>query len=383
MGGQASERELARGDDKNPARDIEHGQKLETLGMLACGVAHDFNNLLVAILGNAGLALQDLEECSNARPQVEEIKRAAVRAAELTEQVLIYAGRGKEPAQVMELNLAIREMTELLRVSIPQTTVLELDLCAEDLPLEAVPGQIRQVLMNLILNAAQSLPDQRGEIRIATASQGGQASLEVSDTGSGVSASTQSKIFDPFFTTRSKGSGLGLAAVKRIIERHGGKISVRSQLGEGTRFSIRLACSSRPYLAADAQDEVQTEYRGHGQVLIVDPDDSARQLLSTCLTRLGFDVEEISDPGRVSRTCRQLNGDLRLAILDLGKNTKAGEEALRAIRKINPDLPVMISSGLGRGEAQGIEGQIFNAFLSKPYSPEQLLEAVKTALEDD
>ncbi len=383
MGGEASERKVAQGTVTRPDRDFEQSQKLETLGMLACGVAHDFNNLLVAILGNAGLVLQDLDAESRARPQVEEIKRAAIRAAELTEQVLVYAGRGREPVQVMDLNLAIGEMAGLLRVSIPQTTELSLELSADPAPVEADPSQIRQVLMNLILNAAQSLPDQRGSVRIATSCEADQVLLEVRDTGSGMSASTQAKIFEAFFTTRSKGSGLGLAAVKRIVERHGGSIKVRSKVGEGSCFSIQLTQSSKALSAANCDKSVAREYHGHGQVLLIEAEESIRRLVSTCLAGYGFEVETMSNPTQLSRACKNLHGDLRLVILDLGRNAKASKDALSTIRQLQPDLPVMISTGLGRGEAQEIDDMIFNGYLAKPYSPEQLLAAVKKTLRED
>lgn len=380
MGGEARQRESVRNEIGAPAATFERDQKLQTLGMLACGIAHDFNNLLVVILGNAGLALLDLESDARARPQVEEIKRAATRAAELTEQVLAYSGRGSSPLEVIDCNALIEEMSCLLRVSIAKTTELELQL-ADNLPhIEADPCQLRQVLMNLILNAAQALPDQRGTIHIESSASNKRVVLAVRDNGVGMDATTLAKIFDPYFTTRKGGSGLGLAAVKRIIDRHGAKIAVKSTPGKGSNFVLSFASTDKTMAQIEPSCDDLSDYRGHGEILVIDDEPGVRRMVEQSLQRFGFRVHAEADPRVTLNFCRQAGNDLRMVILDLSMPEKTGEETLRALRREMPDLPVLLSSGLGEGSVQNIEGVVFNGFLAKPYTPEQLLAAVRRVL---
>ena len=235
-------------------------QKLESIGVLAGGVAHDFNNLLTGVLGNATLGLDLLSPDHAARPHVDEVIKAAESAAHLTRQLLAYSGKGRFVIQPVNLSDLTREMTTLVRTSIPKTVELRLEL-ANDLPaVEADRGQLQQLVMNLVINAAESIPaDRAGIVTVATSVRalrgeiewpelvpGEYVLLEVGDTGSGMDEETQSKIFDPFFTTKFSGRGLGLSAALGIVRGHSGTIRVNSTPGEGTVFR----CCSRPACGA-------------------------------------------------------------------------------------------------------------------------------------
>ena len=235
-------------------------QKLESLGVLAGGVAHEFNNLLVGVLGNADLALTKLPALSQVRTCLEDIKVAAVRAAELTNQMLAYSGKGRFMIEVLDLGAVVRETAPLLAASMDGKAALEYDLAA-DCPVEADVGQVRQVVMNLLANAADAIGSDEGTITIATGMvdaddaylaetyladdlpPGRYAFLEVRDTGCGMDDATRARLFDPFFTTKFTGRGLGLAAVLGIVRGHRGAIKVDSAVGRGTTVRVLLPCA--------------------------------------------------------------------------------------------------------------------------------------------
>ncbi|MFP4055192.1 MAG: ATP-binding protein, partial [Phycisphaerae bacterium] len=237
---------------------LYHAQKMESLGLLAGGIAHDFNNLLVAILGQADMALTDLDDSARVQNCLEAIKRASIRASDLTAQMLAYAGKSSPELKPRNLNRLIEEMSRLLSSSIPRKVNLEMHL-AENLPaLEMDVTQIRQVVLNLITNAGEAIGNEPGCIRVSTglsetdpggeiAQNGGRTwvQLQVADDGCGMDRDTIEKIFEPFFSTKYSGRGLGMSAVQGIVRRHGGHISVQSTPGEGTTFRIALPASSR------------------------------------------------------------------------------------------------------------------------------------------
>ena len=252
--------ELKRIQEKQLAieRKVQQAQKLESLGVLAGGVAHDFNNMLLAIMGNTDLALLDLPKDSPLRENLTEIKNTSQRAAGLAKQMLAYSGRGKFVLEQFDLSELVREMTRMLEVTVTPKASLECDL-ADDIPLiEADVTQIRQVIMNLIINASEAFGEDRGRISIKTVSKlfscenlrqfslgenmptGLYAVLEVSDDGCGMDVETQAKLFDPFFTTKITGRGLGMAVVLGIIKGHAGAIKIQSTVGEGTTIQVLL-----------------------------------------------------------------------------------------------------------------------------------------------
>jgi len=256
-----TERKLAEEERQRLQAQLQQIQKLESLGVLAGGVAHDFNNLLTAILGNAELALMDLTPYSPARPSLEEIRKAAQRASELSGQMLAYSGRGRFVVGPVNLSDLVREVGELLKVSISKKALLQYDLATDLPPIIADAGQLRQVVMNLVTNASEALGDQEGTITLCTRvvdvdrgylaqayvdeklPAGRYVSLEVADTGCGMDEATRARIFEPFFSTKFTGRGLGLPAVLGIVRGHKGAIKVESAPGKGARFTVIFSCS--------------------------------------------------------------------------------------------------------------------------------------------
>jgi len=369
---------------------LMHTQKLESLGVLAGGIAHDFNNLLVTILGNASLAKNLLGADPTLLPLLDEIELGARRAAELTHQMLEYAGQGKFKLQSLDLPEAAREMAGLLRGMIPPHVALHYQVQEGLRPIEADPAQIRQVIMNLLTNAAESMAERSGRIVIAVeqvqvtaqdleeypghaATPGRFLCLEVTDQGTGMDDETRRRMFDPFFTTKFKGRGLGMAAVLGIVRGHGGAIRTDSQKGTGTRVRVLLP----------AKDETIAEpTRGapsRGTVLVVDDDNGVQLVVRRALTAKGFGVIVASSGADALRLFEQHGAALDLIVMDVTMPHMSGIEALKRIRATGSDVPVLLSSGYSV-ELLSNESPEFFAYLQKPYDIPQLLRAVSAAI---
>ncbi len=373
---------------------MRNAQKLESLGVLAGGIAHDFNNLLVGVLGNAGLALLELPQDAPARQAIRDIELSAQRAAELTRQMLAYSGRGSFRLEPVDLSAVVEAMTQLLRGVISKQAQLSLRL-TRDLPaVVADATQLRQVVMNLITNASDALDDRMGTITLETgvieadrqvlastyldeALRAGQyVYIDVSDTGAGMDAATSARIFEPFFTTKFTGRGLGLSAVLGIVRGHRGAIALRSTPGGGTTFRVMLPASAsvvplstRPLPLALA--------RGSGRVLLVDDEEAVRGVARRVLERCGFDVvEATSGEDALARYQEQPEG-VAAVVLDLTMPGLGGEATFRELRRLRPDLPVVLSSGYVPDEGSTLAGI---PFLAKPYRPTELVDAVKGAM---
>ena len=369
---------------------LMHTQKLESLGVLAGGIAHDFNNLLVTILGNASLARNLLSADPSVAPLLEEIELGARRAAELTRQMLDYAGQGKFKLQTLDLPEAAREMAALLRAMIPSNVALHYQVEEGLRPIEADPAQIRQVIMNLITNAAESMADRAGRILIAVeqvqitsrdleeypghaATPGSFVCLEVKDEGSGMDDETRKRMFDPFFTTKFKGRGLGMAAVLGIVRSHGGAIRTDTQKGVGTRVRVLLPVKGgKPSAAAPGT-------ASRGTLLVVDDDTGVQLVVRRALTSKGFAVIVASSGAEGLRLFEQHRDELSLVLLDVTMPHMSGIEALRRIRATGSTVPVLLSSGYSV-ESVTQDSPEFFAYLQKPYDVPQLLRAVSDAI---
>src|SRR5262245_48520687 len=287
-------------------RKLVETQKLESLGVLAGGIAHDFNNLLVSVLGNASLALGELPPDAPVRPRLERIETAARRGSDLTRQMLAYAGRGGMEPERVQVNDLLAEMQDLLAVSVSKTVTMRYEP-APDLPLiEADPTQVRQVVMNLLVNASEAIGNADGTVTLRTAAldldaadledvrcspgavPGPYVLIEVSDTGCGMDAATEQKVFDPFFSTKFAGRGLGLATVIGIVRRHRGALAVTTAPGRGTTFRVFLprAPVAAPADAAATPAIPEAEPRGR-TILVVDDEDDVRAVTQHMLERLG------------------------------------------------------------------------------------------------
>ena len=385
---------------KRLEEQMRQTQKLESIGVLAGGVAHDFNNLLTGVIGNATLALDVLAAGHPARLYLEEVIRAADSAAHLTRQLLAYSGKGRFVIQAVDLSELTREMTALVRTSIPRSTELQLDL-ASDLPAtEGDRGQLQQLIMNLVINGAEAIAeDKNGTVTVATGQTtigqthgpetltgaelqpGRYVVLEVRDTGCGMDAQTQSKIFDPFFTTKFSGRGLGLSAALGIVRGHKGAIRLSSAPGQGTTFQVLLPATTR--LATRGLSPAgNRDLRGSGTILVADDEPIVRRAAKAALERQGYGVLLASDGREAVGLLRAHRGSVRLVLLDLTMPVLGGEEALRALREVQPDLKIVLSSGFNEAEAiQRFADERFSGFIQKPYSAAQLAEKVKAVLE--
>ena len=377
---------------------VQQAQKLESLGVLAGGIAHDFNNLLMGVLGHADLAMGTLPVSSPAVKNVRGIMDAAKQAAELTHQMLAYSGKGRFLVESLSVNSVIEEMTRLLEVTISKTAILRVDL-APNLPaVEADGSQIRQVIMNLITNAAEAVGDRSGVVSIRTGAmqcdreyldtvvkaqemvEGNYVFVEVADTGCGMDEVTLSKIFDPFFTTKFTGRGLGLAAVQGIVRGHSGAIRVYSEPQRGTTFKVLLPACSEPAQGAQAKSALPS-WTGTGTILLVDDEETVRTIGTLMLQRLGFDVVTASDGPTALDVFRKDPDDFACVILDLTMPHMHGDEVFRELRRIDDGVRVLLSSGYNHADiVQRFSGKGLAGFIQKPYGRDELAKALELAL---
>jgi two-component system, cell cycle sensor histidine kinase and response regulator CckA len=375
-----------------------HVQKLESLGVLAGGIAHDFNNILLAITGNASLALMRLGSESPAVHHLQQIEKAADKAADLARQMLAYSGKGRFVLEALNLNHIVEEMTNMLQVSISKKAVLRYHLTRHLPSIVADATQIRQVVMNLAINASEAIDEKSGVISISTGCmdcdqsylretwidqdlvEGLYVYLEVADTGCGMERETMERIFDPFFTTKFTGRGLGMAAILGIVRGHRGAIKVYSEPGRGSNFKILLPASDRPAELYNGSRDT-TVWQGEGTVLLVDDEETIRAIGSDMLKELGFDVITAADGREAVESFRQQQNQIVFVVLDLTMPHMNGEEAFRELRRINPEVKVIMSSGYNEQEVtQKFMGKGLAGFIQKPYKLSTLIEVVKNII---
>ena len=371
-------------------------QRLESIGLLAGGVAHDFNNLLCAITGNASLLQTRLGQSQTNYPELQSVVDASQRAADLTRQLLAYAGKGKFIVQLVDLSVMARDLINLLRASISRLINLEMDL-EEGLPcIETDPAQIHQVLMNLIINAGEAIgQNQVGTIRVITRCErlsepqnedvqdvlpDSYVLLKISDTGCGMDDRTQSKIFDPFFTTKSMGRGLGLSAVSGIVRSHRGTLRVNSSPGRGTTFSVWFpAVQNAIATAVDA--EAQRSSLGDGTILVVDDEEIIRKVTKAILEQAGYTILLAQDGEAAINTFLRQADLISLVLLDLTMPVMSGQETLKRLKTISGRVPVIVSSGYsGDNLAEELEMQGAAAFIQKPYTASELTRLIGKTL---
>jgi len=377
---------------------IRHTQKLESLGVLAGGVAHDFNNLLTGILGNASLALDSTSPYDRNRALLDEVMKAAERAADLTRQLLAYAGKGRFVMRTVNLSDLVREISGLVQTSVPKAVQLRLQLTDRLPGIDADPGQMQQIVMNLVINGAEAIGPGGGAVLVTTAVQqvdaqyidtmssagdllrpGEYVSLEVHDTGSGMTEEILARIFDPFFTTKFAGRGLGLSAVLGIVRAHKGDLKVYSKPGQGTTFKALFPASVSSQ--GSQPGPVQRDLSGTGTVLIVDDEELVRQTARYTLERCGYKALTAGDGADAVDLYRRQPDVIRLVLLDLTMPVMSGEEALRQLQSINPKVRVLLTSGYNEGEAvQRFAGKGLAGFIQKPYTAAALAEKVKEVL---
>ncbi|MEM9775063.1 MAG: PAS domain S-box protein [Chloroflexota bacterium] len=391
---------------KKAEQALFQSQKLESIGVLAGGIAHDFNNLLVAMTTQADVALGKSALNQNPHEHIEKIKYAAKNASYLTEQLLAYSGRRKFKLEDINLNNQIEKSAGIFNLAIPKNVELKQNLQANLPDITAEKSQIQQILLNLIINAAESLEGQIGEVKIETQlvhfdeemilsadnyvlapiETGPHISVSVADSGIGMTADTIEKIFDPFFTTKFSGRGLGLAAVLGIIRGHRGGMRVTSELGAGTKFEIYFPASSNQQSKAnggaampDPDGASFEDTKNERTVLLIDDDDNVRDALIDL-----FDYENIklicaADGAEGIEKLIENKDQVALALLDLSMPGLPSPETFSEMKKINPNLPIMLCSGFSEREiSSAFNSEEIERFVSKPFDSDELISLVQT-----
>ncbi len=374
-------------------------QKLESLGVLAGGIAHDFNNLLGSILAEAELASADLAAGAPPGDELQRIMTIAIRGAEIVRELMIYSGQDKAKLVApLDVSKLVEEMLELLKVSISKHVVLKTEL-SSDLP--AVSGnapQLRQVVMNLIINASEAIGEQDATIRISTSllneqelmttrgidmPAGDYVRLEVSDTGCGMTKEVQAKIFDPFFSTRFAGRGLGLAVVQGIVRDHRGTIHLASAPGEGTTFEVLLPCSGGTVQANDALLPVAAKgpVRPSGTLLVVEDESVLRLAVSKMLRKSGFRVIEAIDGSAALELVRTHKDEIDLMLLDVTLPGVSSREVFEEARFRRPKLKVILTSAYSRETVDAsFAGLHVERFIRKPFQIVDLMGLLQDVL---
>ena len=396
-----TERKLAEAErDQMRARVLE-AQRLESLGLLAGGVAHDFNNLLTVIGGSTELARREIQNETKVQYHLDQIAGASKRAADMCRQMLASAGRGNLTLEAVDLNAAITDTMQLIKASVPASAILELDLAPNLPPIEADPAQIRQVIMNLVINAGEALANSGGKVRIHTSQAkpvdyaGERAVLAVgddredkimfvvADNGTGMPPDVAQKIFEPFFSTKFTGRGLGLAATIGLIRSFGGSLFLSSVVGEGTTFRLFFPRSVRELPKIRSREPVNVVIAANpsAHLLVVDDEPSVLAIASAILARNGYRVTRARDGVEAIEKFSGAPDAFDAVLLDLTMPEKDGAAVLHEIRQVRPDIRVLMMSGFSPAHIMSrLPKENPPPIVRKPFTGEDLLEATARLL---
>jgi two-component system CheB/CheR fusion protein len=383
-------------------RKMQDAQKLESLGLLAGGLAHDFNNILTSILGHADLAALDARPGSDLRRHLDRIEESVRRASDLCGQMLAYSGRGRFVIKPIDLNALVGDASRLVELAVGKRAVVRLELARTAPVVRGDATQLRQVLMNLLLNAAEAMGESGGAITLSTGlmavdrsylagtvlspalPEGDYAYLEVADDGEGMDAETLGQIFDPFFTTKFAGRGLGLAAVLGIVRGHGGALKIESKPGEGSVFRLLLPRSEVPVeLEPAAAPAPAAAEAGRGAILVVDDEALVLEVVARLVESLGFEVVRAQGGAAALEAFEDRHGEFRLVLLDLTMPGVGGEEAFVRMRERRPDAAVVLMSGHGEQDAlERFSAKGLSGFLRKPFGLKDLSALLEAVLGD-
>jgi len=399
--GAAIQRAVAEAERERIEGRLQETQKLESLGVLAGGIAHDFNNLLTSILGNASLARLDLPPHSPAEHCLEQIERTSLRAADLCKQMLAYAGKGRLVVQPLDLTRLVQDTAHLLQVSISKKAVLKFDLAAGLPPVLADASQLRQIVMNLVINASEAIGDRSGVIALHTGlvradrryladtqlahslPEGDYVFLEVSDTGCGMTPELKARIFEPFFTTKFTGRGLGLAAVLGIVRGHRGALRVYSEPGKGSTFKLLLPMAPGAAVELPVPSPLADGWRGSGRILLADDEETVRAVVARVLENLGFTVTLAADGREAAQLFEREPDAFTLVVMDLTMPHLDGAEAFARMRRVRPDVRVVLMSGFSEHDATiTFAGKGLAGFLQKPFELGQLRDKIRAVFEE-
>ena len=375
---------------------LQRARRLESVGQLAGGIAHDFNNILGVIMNYAEFVADELPPDSKAHQDVEEIRRAAERAAALTRQLLIFSRREVVKPEVLYLRQVVGDLENLLRRALGERVELETSYDPERLPVEIDPGQLEQVLVNLAVNGRDAMPEGGRlviEVELAELDEeytymhpgtepGRYVRLKVSDTGIGMDAATVDRIFEPFFTTKNDGTGLGLATVYGIVTGAGGRLDVYSEPGVGTTVKIHLPVSESEPSAPEAAPRAAPDGAGE-VVLVVEDETDVRRMAERILGKGGYTVIGTRDGARAVELCRGGEQQIDLLLTDVIMPEMLGTELVERVREIDPAMRVIYMSGYSHEvlAPQALTGNGNSAFIEKPFSARALLGVVRELLD--
>ncbi len=381
----------------NLERQLRQSQKMESIGTLAGGIAHDFNNMLGIILGNAELAMDDVPEWNPARQNLDEVRKACMRAKEVVRQILAFSRKSETEQKTFNMASVVAESLKLLRASIPTSIDIRHNVSGDTAEILGDPTQIHQVMINLCTNAAHAMENEGGVLEVAlentelyedTASPypelhpGPHVQLVVSDTGAGISPEAIDRVFDPYFTTKEvgKGTGLGLSVVHGIVNSHHGGISVASRPGKGTTFTLLF-----PALQGKTMDEPKAFRElptGKERILFVDDEETMVKLNQQRLERLGYTVIPKTDPTEALRFFRSHPDQIDLVITDMTMPRMTGDKLAQEILKVRSDMPIILCTGYSNriSEARARELGI-RKYIEKPIEMENLARSVREVLD--
>lgn len=395
-----SEKKLALDQRLNLERQVQSSQKLESLGVLAGGIAHDFNNLLGVIMGYADLALTKLPKTDLVRADLEEIILASQRASDLCQQMLTYSGKVQMRIHQLDLLKLVKDTAALLKVSISKKVDLDFNLPGKIPLIEADASQIDQILLNLVINASESIECKSGTICISLNSidcdktylnglilgkglpEGKYICLRVSDTGKGIKREVLERMFEPFYTTKFSGRGLGLSVVMGIVKSHKGALDVKSIPGEGTAVSVFFPALSKKIKKTKERRKTDNwKWKGKGAILLADDEQVVLEMCREMLEYLGFEVLLAANGQEAVEIFKKNRSSIKCNIIDLTMPNMDGEEVFKEIRKIEPDAKIIIASGYGEKQIQKkFKNKDLSAFIQKPFSIRVLRSALQKVL---
>ncbi len=392
-----TERIRAEQEQRQLEARLQHSAKLESLAELAAGIAHDYNNLLTGMIVHADLARKEVAEDTPAYDKIRQIERAVERAADLSDQLLAFAGEEEPELKTLRLNKALKEMEEQLRELVPEEHLLQFQLKKALPPVDVDPSQLRRIVLRLVANAVEAIGEKAGVITLRTSkvvarrgyfdgawpsadlALGEYVFFEVSDSGVGIDEQTRERMFDPFFTTKPVGRGLGLATTLGIVGAHHGGIKVYSEPGRGTTFEVLFPVSARPAHAVEPRAE--EEWQPAGTILVVDDEELVLEVSREILSSRGFTVLTAAGGAQAVDIYRDHGEEIEAVVLDMTMPEVDGDQAFQMIRKIDPRARVIMMSGYSRKRvsARSIDAGL-GGFLHKPFRPQELIDKLRQLL---